>query len=204
MGWAVVNIDLPTRQWVSITSQLTRIGAPNVSFHHYISPAKSSVDCQITHFQLHIFSYASQQATTTAVYLPIDRRRHDLFCFHVFNVSLGASRLSLPTSLWTDGCCNRHKGSQISRWTTALSLSLQTLWTDTRCALDWVASSKQQPVITSCLKKIYQATMLTFFHVFGACNPTDLPTRGMILNGKTASCGVINHLDYPPPRTNAK
>ena len=63
-----------------------------------------------------------------------------------------------------------------------LTIQKTILWTDSKCTLDWIASSKLLPkFVENSVNEIRKFSHTEFYHIAGKENPTDIPTQGCSL-----------------------
>jgi len=167
-----------TQEWQQIMSDLQQLSSRSI--HRHIGPPQHGT-CE-----LHVFTDASKDAYAAAVYLRTvspDGQCHSINL--IFSkIRLSPSKPKVPPvtlpRLELLGVLIGVRAIAFVGQELHLPVTSSTLWTDARCVLHWISSSKQQPIfVENRLKEIRQHASIQYRHVPGPENPADLPTRGL-------------------------
>ena len=182
MDWDTVLTGHLLDTWLTLHAASSEVSS--LSFPRQINPIANGTDAT---YQLHVFTDASQLGFATVVYL-----RTTIAMMTTCELLFGKTRLAPLKS--KDGKPNGLTlprlellgvtiGSRAARFCKDeldLPLTSITLWTDARCVLHWIKSSKPLSVfVANRVSEIRTCgEFLSFRHVPGECNPADVASRG--------------------------
>ncbi|XP_065206647.1 uncharacterized protein LOC135836015 [Planococcus citri] len=154
-----------------------------------------SHDSDKNHYCLHVFVDASAKACACVVYLSC-KTEENITSHLLFSRTKLAKLTDIP-KLELIAAYMGMKALQFVRDSLPFKIDTQVLWSDSKCVLTWILTSKILPVfIQRRIDEIRNIPNVIKNFIPGKENPADIPTRGMLVDELLNSCWFNGPTDW--------